>query len=377
MTLALITLHRIVNYGSVLQTYATQRILETLGTQVKVIDYYDERMTMHGMLKRLKNKKKALQNPLFLLIAELIMFPSYVTRFRIFKKFLREQIHLTEKTYHSFEELQSYIPEADIYCTGSDQVWNSGWNEKIDKALFLEFVAKGKPCFAYAASFGKQKLDDWEIPETQNLLKKYLALSCRESAGVKILKNLGFESQYVLDPTLLLNGENWKELASKKFENKKYVFVYNLNRNKKIDETAKFLSKRFRIPIYTVSYCYHEIPLRQGKVFVNPPVEDFLSLLANASYVITDSFHATAFSINFGREFFVFYPGLFSSRLSSVLELVGAKDRALSEPKDIEKFLNRTLDYSGIHNALQKARNESMDFLKMALEKSNEVAYRN
>ena len=88
MTLALITLHRIVNYGSVLQTYATQRILETLGTKVRVIDYYDERMTMHGMLKRLKNKKKALQNPLLLLIAELIMFPSYVTRFRIFKKFL-------------------------------------------------------------------------------------------------------------------------------------------------------------------------------------------------------------------------------------------------------------------------------------------------
>ncbi|WP_159446939.1 polysaccharide pyruvyl transferase family protein [Fibrobacter intestinalis] len=117
--------------------------------------------------------------------------------------------------------------------------------------------------------------------------------------------------------------------------------------------------------------------MRQGKVFVNPPVEDFLSLLANASYVITDSFHATAFSINFGRDFFVFYPGLFSSRLSSVLELVGAKERALSEPKDVEKFLDRTLDYSGIHNALQKARNESMDFLKMALEKANEVAYRN
>ncbi len=372
MKIALITLHRIVNYGSVLQTYATQKTLESLGHQVEVIDYFDERMTILGMLKRIKNKKKVLQNPLVGFIAQIVMLPSYLKRFQMFWGFLKRHIHLSSNQYHSIEDLRKEVPVADCYCTGSDQVWNSDWNEKIDKAFFLDFIPENKPCFAYAASFGKKKLDDWEIPETKRLIQKYIALSCREKAGVDILAGLGFAAEHVLDPTLLLNGNDWEKIASNRFAGKKYVFVYNLNRSPKIDSIAAKLSESKNIPIYTVSYCFHEIFSRKGKVFVCPSVEDFLSLLANAEAVVTDSFHATAFSINFSRNLFVVYPEHFSSRLASIVEQVGLQSRVVGEndPLDLDK---QQIDFVSVQQKLNEERKKSIQYMEKCLCKINRI----
>lgn len=376
MKIALITLHRIVNYGSVLQTYATQFILEKMGHTVEVVDYCDERMTLMGMLRRIKTKRIALSKPIVCQIAQLVMLPSYIKRFYIFWSFLKKNIHLTKKKYSSFEQLQKDTPVADCYCTGSDQVWNSVWNEKVDKVFFLDFIPDGKPCFAYAASFGKNELDLREIDITKNLLKKYGLLSCRELQGTKILKELGYDSECVLDPTLLLNQEDWETLVSKRFENKKYIFVYNLNRSKEIDVAAKILSKELNIPVYTVSYCYHEIPSRQGKVFVNPCIEDFLSLIANACYVLTDSFHATAFSINFSRQVFVYYPDQFSSRLTSIVEMAGIQHH-IAKNKNILELIQQPIDYSCVHLMLNPVRNKSLLFLEKALKYAKQTAHSN
>lgn len=371
MKISVITLHRIVNYGSVLQAFATQMILEKLGHQVEIIDYYDERMTMLGMFKRLKKKKRILSNPIACFIAQTIMAPSYFKRFRTFGNFIGNHLNLSKKTYRSNEELKSYPTKADCFCTGSDQVWNSGWNEKIDKAFFLDFVPTNKPCFAYAASFGKSELDDWEIDETKQLLSKYIALSCREQQATIILKQLGYDSEHVLDPTLLLTDLDWKTLASSKYKSRKFIFVYNLNRNKKIDADARLLRKATGLPILTVSYCYHEIPFRVGKTLVNPSVEDFLSLLANASYVLTDSFHATAFSINFSREVFVYFSNLFSSRLASIVSLVGIQHRIVNE-KDIFEAEKFPINFDKVNDALNVERAKSITFLKNALSNASQ-----
>lgn len=372
MKIGLITLHRIVNYGSVLQTYATQETLKKLGQQVEVIDYFDERMTMLGMLRRIKNKKKVLRNPLVCFVAQIVMLPSYLKRFPIFWGFLKRYIHLSPNQYHSIEDLRENVPMADCYCTGSDQVWNSGWNEKIDYALFLDFIPAEKPCFAYAASFGKKKLDDWEILETKRLVQKYIALSCREKAGVDILAGLGFEGEHVLDPTLLLNDDDWKKIASNRFAGKKYVFVYNLNRSPQIDSIATKLSESRNIPIYTVSYCFHEILSRKGKVFVCPSVEDFLSLLANAEAVITDSFHATAFSINFSRNLFVVYPEHFSSRLASIVELVGLQNRVVGNENPLE-LDKQPINFESVQQKLNEERNKSIQYMEKCLCQINHI----
>ncbi|MCK9181584.1 MAG: polysaccharide pyruvyl transferase family protein [Fibrobacteraceae bacterium] len=372
MNIALITLHRIVNYGSVLQAYATQRIFEKENHSVTVIDYYDKRMTLYGMLCRLSQKREVLKNPVVNLVAKMVMFPSYVRRYNIFQNFIFSKLHLS-KIYHSFEELSKEPPLADCYCTGSDQVWNSGWNEKIDKTFFFDFLPPGKPCFSYAASFGKKQLDANEKEETKRLLKKYFALSVRESNGVEILKDLGFNGEQVLDPTLLLMDADWRKIASVRFIRKRYIFVYNLNRSSEIDNAAGQLSKEYDLPIYTVSYCFHEIPIRKGKVFVCPKVEDWLSLIANATFVLTDSFHATAFSINFRKQFFPFYPHLFCSRLSSILVLTGLTWRA--NPRNIVESSKKNIDYKQSLILLDEARAQSLMYIHKALEYAAEKAH--
>ena len=255
----IITLHRVVNYGSVLQTYALQEKIKEKGFEVETIDYYPERLHLFGMLKRLKNKKEILRkNPIVRFGAQCVIFPSYVQRFSMFKKFLKKYIKMTDKTYYNKEELEKNIPQADIYCTGSDQVWNSEWNEKIEYPFFLDFVPDDKKRISYAASFGKKSLVPEEVEETRRLVNKYQYLSMREISGVDILKKLGRNDGInVLDPTLLLNKKEWLKIASSKYNSKNYVLMYNLNRNKKIDKYVEKLAREKNLDIYYISYNLH------------------------------------------------------------------------------------------------------------------------
>lgn len=364
----IITLQRVPNYGSVLQAYATQKVLENKGYQAEIINYFPERMTTKAMLRRIKNKNNKLKHSLMLrTIARIVILPSYYVRFKTFNKFTNEKLRMTKKVYHSCDELKIDVPEADIYCTGSDQVWNSDWNEGIDEALFLDFVPNNKKCIAYSASFGKKELNDWEIDKTKELLKKYDNISLREKSGVEILDKLGIKgSTHVVDPTLLLDGNEWRKISSKKFQNEKYILVYNLNRNKKIDTYAKNLSKKTGLKVKYLSYQLHEF-YKYGKMYCNPQVEDFLALIDNAEVVITDSFHATAFSINFNTDFVIVYPDKFSTRLQSILELTNLEDRVAKNENDL-KIYDKKIDFEKINNIMKQEIKKSWDWLENALE---------
>lgn len=358
-----ITLHRIVNYGSVLQAYATQYILNKKGNNVEFIDYYPERMHMLGMLKRIKNKSDFLSKNLFArTAARIIMLPSYVQRFMVFKKFIKKYLNTTQKIYMTEEEIEKDIPEADIYCTGSDQVWNTGWNEKIEYPFFLKFAPNNKKCISIAASFGKSELERWEIEETKKLLSKYSDISTRELSGVNIIKELGFNNVInILDPTLLLNGEEWSKIASNKYENQDYIFVYNLNRNKNIDNYVQKLAKEKKLKVYYVSYCLHEF-YKKGKMKCNVKVEDFLALIKNAKYVVTDSFHATAFSINFNTQFMIVFPEKYSTRVKSILEITKLESRIVKNPNDIS-LSDEKIDFKEANDILSRKREEANKYI--------------
>lgn len=143
---ALITLHRSANYGSVLQALATQVVLERMGYDVAVVDYYAPRNSVPEMLRGLRHKKPLFEkNPLALLAARAILLPSYLKRRRTFNRFITLNLRLSGRTYRSNEELAQDPPKADLYVTGSDQVWNSEWNGGIDEALFLAFTQEARP----------------------------------------------------------------------------------------------------------------------------------------------------------------------------------------------------------------------------------------
>ena len=289
---------------------------------------------------------------IFRTIARCIMFPSYILRFNRFKKFIKEKLNLSPVTYYTEQEIIENPPVADFYCTGSDQVWNSGWNEKIDGPFFLNFDTKNKKCFSYAASFGKSNLEDWEKNETKKLLEKYSNISMREKSGVDILENLGIKNSInVLDPTLLLNKEEWSKLASDKYKGKNYIFVYNLNRNKKIDKYVEKLAREKRLKIYYVSYALHEF-YKKGEMKCNVSVEDFLSLIKYATYVVTDSFHATAFSINFNTDFMIVFPEKYSTRVKSILKITKLESRIVDDFNNIN-LANKKINFENANKILE------------------------
>ena len=146
----------------------------------------------------------------------------------------------------------------------------------------------------------------------------------------------------------------------------KYILIYNLNRNKKIDNYAKTLAKKTGLKVRYISYQIHEF-YKNGKMFCNSKVEDFLSLIDNAQYVITDSFHATAFSLNFNKEFVIVYPGKYSTRLQSILEILGLTNRVAKDENDMSVIEN-IINYETVNAILNEERSRSIEWLRKALE---------
>lgn len=366
MKIGVITLHRVRNYGSSLQTLATQKFIENTGAEVEIIDYYPERYTSIGLLKRLKNKSETLRkNKVLLLAAQVIISVSYLKKKLVFDSFLKKHIKLSQKTYRSEKELTSDIPVTDAYCTGSDQVWNSHWNEGVDRPFYLSFVPEDKYRFSYAASIGNAKLSDEEVFEVFPLLKKYKHITVRENIGVDILRDMGLESEQVIDPTLLFNAEEWNEYTSDRFKNKKYIVTYNLHHDKRIDDFAQMLGKKYGLKVYNISYNFHDI-IRKGTLKWCPKIEEYLGLIRDAQFVVTDSFHATVFSILFHTKFFVIYPEEASSRLRSILSLTKLEGQGFEDNPDIS-VSQRILDFTDADKTLETERERSKNYFAKVL----------
>ena len=364
MKIDLITLHNVKNYGSVLQTYATQTILQKLNTEVEVINYFrKDNMKENIIEKRLKNSSFFSKNFLAMHIGKLFLTSSINKQVKVFDYFLDNYINLT-KPYYSNEELKEDTPKADIYCTGSDQVWNSDWNQGIEKAFYLDFLKKNTPRFAYGASFGKTKIEDGEKEKIIELLKRYKRISVREKSAVDILRNMGFDNAIqVLDPTLLLNKQEWLELKEDIKIKRPYILVYQLNSNNpQFDKYVKKLSKKKKMPVIRISVVNYQI-LKYGKLAFCPSVNEFLSYFDKAEYIITDSFHATGFSINFNKKFICIFPEKFSTRLQNILDLTGLQERQVKDCEDYS-IIDKEIDYKRVNKIIENERKKSIDFLR-------------
>lgn len=362
MKIDVITLHRVRNYGSSLQTLATQRYFQKLGCDVEVIDYYPERYSSFGLLKRLKYKSKKLEkNPILLLCARMIISVSYLKKKIVFDSFLKKYIHMTPKTYKTEEELMKNCPAADAYCTGSDQVWNSHWNEGVDRPLYLSFVGADKYKFSYAASIGDAKLGNQEKQQVLPMLQEYERISVREDVGVSIIRDMGLDAEHVLDPTLLFKKDEWKDYISDRFKGQKYVVTYNLHHDKRIDQYANQLAKKHGLKVYNISYNFHDI-IRKGTLKWCPTVEEYLGLINNAQFTITDSFHATVFSILFHTKFVIIYPEEASSRLRSILKLVNMQERGFDDMPKLESA-EKEIDFAAADRVLENERKRTEKYL--------------
>lgn len=361
-----ITRHAVANYGSLLQTYATQVILEKLGYRPAIINYIPrEEQGWYMALVRFRIRGVDNENRLKQLAFFCSQIINYSVSYFMFKRFRKGLIHETA-LYSSLDELRANPPSADVYMTGSDQVWGRISGRPYDAAFFLEFAPPGKKCIAYSASFGSETTAI-EPDELKRMITKYSALNVRELSGLRILRDHGFtQCQHVLDPTLLLDRTDWARMASGQRRPQRYLLVYQLHQSKDFENYAEAFSKKTGLPIFRLS-CSMNSVLQKGKLVYMTSPQQFLQYFMDAQYIITDSFHATVFSVIFNKRFVSVMPGTSSTRIKSILQVLGLEDRVLERFDDF-RLINLDIDFDAVNKRLDALRKDSLNALKQALE---------
>lgn len=367
MNIKVITRHSPSNYGSLLQSIATIKAIESLGHQCEIIDYQrPDELGLKGVLTQLRNKPN-FGNPLKKLAYITIRYPIEKYAQIRFNSMRRKHLKMTRRC-SSHEDLQRL--KADAFLTGSDQVWGPMMNGKYDSAYFLQFVSKGTPRLAYSASFGKTKFDENTIEDYKVMLAHYDRIAVRESSAVTLLQAWGLTNcaGQVLDPTLLLEKKEWKQLLvkeddEKKYADRKYILVYQIHNDPKLSDYAKRIARHSGMELLRVNPYLHQKP-RGGKFICCPDLGEFLALIDHAACIITDSFHGTCFAINFGKQFIEVLPNnATGTRNQSILETTGLVGRILHDFQDYS-MLDETIDYESVHQILKKERKRSFCVLK-------------
>ena len=367
MKVDIITRQAVPNYGSLLQTYATQKIIEKFGYDAEVIDYIREDEKYENLYKSMIKGKKWEKNFFLKFIYYIIQMPNYSKMYRKFEEYRKGFLNLTPINYNSLRELIAKPPIADVFISGSDQIWGNIGTDDFDPTYFLEFVNNNK-CIAYSSSFGKNELSDNLNKNLHKLLKKYNYIYVREKSAKQILLNKGFKNvEQVLDPTLLLTKDEWKSLAerSKTVVKKKYVLVYQLHTNKDFNKYAKKFARKAKMKLVRISPSLYHI-VRGGKFIWLPNQYEFLNLIMNAEYVLTDSFHATVFSIIFNKRFVEILPKETSTRIISILELVNLDNRILKDYSDFS-FINKDINFAYCNKKIAEEKEKSISLLKQAI----------
>lgn len=366
MKVAVITRHAITNYGSLLQAFATQQVIENLGHTCEIIDYIrnDESYSQHEKTL-LARKPEWNCNPIKKAIYLAMRQPESIASGKRFEIEQSKYLHLTKK-YSNLEELYEDKPIADVYMTGSDQVWGPVENGSYDSSYCLSFTDDSDKRIAYAASFGRAEMTS----EIENFFKKWLSRYChigvREDSAVSLLNKLGIGGVQVLDPTLLLDSAFWSKIA-KPIKEKKYVLVYQLHNDKRVGAYAAQVAKVLGLPLIRVSSSFHQVG-REGKFIWCPEIGQFLSYVKNAECMVTDSFHGTAFAINFNTPFVEILPNnKTGTRNVSILQMTGFSDRILNDDKNIA-LAKQKMDFSKANQIISIKRKESLNALKEMIE---------
>ncbi len=369
MKIKTITCHNVYNYGASLQAYALQHFLEEQGHDVEIIDFqpyfHQDRYNLFYIGKGYKyyniSAKYPFLKPFIAMISNRKMFQTY-GRKKFFDKFTNTFLHLTTHRYETTEELRKIPPTADIYIAGSDQIWNTNCENGLEPAYYLDFGQQSIKRISYAASFAISEIQPEYKSFVSNQLQKFDKISVREQTGLDILTTLGISDGHrVLDPVFLLTSEEWtiltKNAHTHKLKSNKFIVVYDFLGDEKIAKLSKTLKNNFNLPIVSVndacSRNYADININDAG-----PLE-FLWLIKNAHTVIASSFHATAFSIIFNKDFYI-YPlkgQSSSSRMIDLLGMLGLSERFLSE-----KPLN-SIDYSNVNRLIENEIYNSKSFL--------------
>lgn len=374
------------NYGSVLQAYATKKILDNNNIPNETINidnnidfkkgkrkYYLKQLFNFNFIKsklgmiKLKLDKKIVKD----------LGKNISIRDKKYKEF-RQEFNLSEST-KTYEELKKLtIKKYSNIIVGSDQLWLPV--NIVADYYTLNWVPDNINKISYSTSFGVSKIDKKYNDKYNYFLNRINHLSVREDTGIKLIKDIsGIDAKLVCDPTILLTREEWDEVAVKdRIIKDKYILCYFLGSNIKHRKFAEKLKNKTGYKIVSLNHCDEYVKYSDIFADITPydiGPKEWLNLIKNAEYICTDSFHGTVFSLIYNKPFFNFRRynsksiASTNSRLDSLLNIVNINnERILTGDEDIDTVLKYKINFDTVNNKLDKFRNESKKWLLDAIE---------
>jgi hypothetical protein len=393
MKIGLVTFYYAHHYGAQLQAYALMKAIEkqpfgesssyvdspsdTLYPVCEIVDYVrPDTIEASNVFQKITSLRGILRS-----VHSLLHYTSLKRRYDRFSNFIMQNMQLSASSYRTPQSLIDSPPNYDLFVCGSDQVWNPAIypGNQFDPSFFMTFTQA--PKVSYAPSFGISSIPEQHKEELKGYLHSFKALSVREYEGADIIKLLtDKEAPVVLDPTLLLTAQEWSELTSGEPSEEPYLLCYFVTLTQSYIDHIKAIKKSTGLK--AIWLCGNRKGPNGFKKIMDAGPSEFLSLFKYASFVCTNSFHGTVFSVIFGREFVCFSnhyqyntveagSNMLNSRVFTLLDKLGLADRLI--PLNLEASINdvikgfKPLDYERVTLGLEEERKASFAFLKVAI----------
>lgn len=283
---------------------------------------------------------------------------------------------MTDRIYNSYTELQANPPKADVYITGSDQVWHNPYSEEETKGWFLQFGSNKVKRLSYAASIGRI-IEGSELQQLHSFLKRFDAISVREESACQQCKHLGFNAEVCVDPTMLLSVDTYKRMASpQQNAGNAYAFIYVLNVRTSNEvywpQINEYLKEcNLEIKSVTGSGYYQGRELIEGNKNLLATIPEWLSYIEHTQCVFTTSFHGTVFSILMHKPFLTIgLKGKYSrsnARMEQLLSALGIPERMFDSRKSVREQMEAPIHWEDVDIKLEQLKSSSLDFLKKNL----------
>lgn len=331
----IITFQNANNYGAVLQAFALQKTLEEFGNEVSIINYDSPNMGLREC------------------------------QTDYFRDFISDNLNLTEE-YSSINSIDAR--GYDLLITGSDQVWNPQLTGS-DPAYFLTFAEENTKIASYAASIG---IEGNELEPYRELFKKYLcgmeSVSIREEAQKEFIQSITEREVSVnIDPTLLLDADQYSRYLGISRELRDVIFMYSNNADAKLLDFVNLLSQHTGMPIMAITRLDEMLFVDGSAVYKQISPKEWINAIASSAIVITDSFHGLMFSLIFEKPFYIYTKQRNNiSRITEILKQCNLYDRRLAELGSVDRF-DYNIDFSGARKVIQEGKYKAITYLKNLL----------
>lgn len=371
MKIGILTYHRAHNYGAMLQAYALRRVLRDMQHNVDFIDYWPkEHQEQYTLIRPLRGQ--SLGKRIIAFLAGTLTLTKRYRRIRHFERFASQYLCVPASVQYTHQE-QTIKEQYDCVVVGSDQIWrnkeSNGKHIGFDPVYFGQNLPDYTRCISYAASMGIIDLHEHDLATLQQYLNRFDTILVRENSLKTLINQLNLPAEVVLDPTLLLTQEAWNALLpTTPYRTKQYVLYYELLPSPSALAFAREQAHAMQCDLLVMDAVIHTIP-RSGHISAASPIE-FLHAIRDAKYIVATSFHGTAFSVIFEKQFITIGLHANADRVKTLLKHLHIEDHYQPTPTIVP-----TIDYATVTPLLADMRQQSLQRLTDAIHSKSNCNY--